>query len=131
MPTLPAPPRPDLEGLRHSTEPLDVVVTELRDILGARLVAYIAGVKETRAVHEWADGSRHINSDEAGRRLRTALLVALLIRQRDEPEVVQAWFLGLNPQLADRAPARLLRDGDVDEVGPEVLSAARAFSAVG
>jgi len=34
------------------------------------------------------------------------------------PTVVQAWFQGLNPQLEDRSPARLLREGDLDEVGP-------------
>jgi hypothetical protein len=37
----------------------------------------------------------------------------------------------LNPKLRDRSPARLLRDGDLEEVGPEILAAARAFSAVG
>ena len=47
--------------------------------------------------------------------------------ERDAPRVVQAWFQGLNPHLEDRSPARLLRDGDLDEVGPLVLAAARAF----
>ncbi|MGH3629452.1 MAG: hypothetical protein ACRDWB_13710 [Acidimicrobiales bacterium] len=126
-----APPRPDLEGLRHSTQSAEVVVKELRDLLGARLVAYIAGVKETRAVHEWADGAREVGNQDRTRRLRTSLQVALLLRMRDKPDVVQAWFQGLNPQLGDRAPARLLREGDIDVAGPEVLAAARSFSAVG
>ncbi len=34
---------------------------------------------------------------------------------------------GLNPQLDDRSPARLLREGDIDETGPEVIAAERAF----
>jgi len=38
---------------------------------------------------------------------------------------------GLNPQLDDRSPARLLRDGDLDDAGPKVLTAARAFAATG
>jgi hypothetical protein len=38
---------------------------------------------------------------------------------------------GLNPQLDDWSPARLLREGDIDEVGPLVLAAARAFAASG
>ena len=130
-PVLLTPPKPDLDGLRHATQPMAVVIKELRDVLGVRLVAYIAGVKETRAVHEWAEGTREVGSDERSQRLRTALQVAVLLRQRDEPDVVQAWFQGLNPQLADRAPARLLRDGDISVAGPEVLAAARAFSAVG
>jgi hypothetical protein len=33
----------------------------------------------------------------------------------------------MNPRLDDRSPARLLREGNLDEVGPEVLRAARAF----
>jgi hypothetical protein len=55
----------------------------------------------------------------------------MLIARHDSPSVVQAWFQGLNPQLEDRSPARLLREGDLDEVGPEVLSAARAFTTGG
>jgi len=34
---------------------------------------------------------------------------------------------GLNPQLDDRSPARLLREGDAQEIGPAVIGAARAF----
>ena len=111
--------------------PIDEVVAELRHLLGARLVAFVAGVKETRAVHEWVDGERSVGNDERERRLRTALQVALLLGQRDDPSVVQAWFQGLNPQLDDHSPAMLLREGNIDEVGREVLRAARAFSAVG
>ena len=33
----------------------------------------------------------------------------------------------LNPQLDDRSPARLLREGELDDVGPAVTAAARAF----
>lgn len=110
---------------------MQVVVKELRELLGARLVAFIAGVKETRAVHEWVDGERQIRSDEVVRRLRLTYQVAKLVTSRDRPEVAQAWFQGLNPKLGDRSPARILRDGDLDEVGPEVLAAARAFAAVG
>jgi hypothetical protein len=60
-------------------------------------------------------------------KLREALRIARLIAQYDGAEVARAWFQGLNPQLDDRSPARLLREGDLDEVGPDVLSAARAF----
>lgn len=34
------------------------VVRELQDIVGAKLCAYIGSVKETRAVHQWAEGVR-------------------------------------------------------------------------
>ena len=127
-----APSRPDLaaydEAVRMETS---VMVKELRDLLGPRLVAFIAGVSETRAIHEWADGERKVRAPQVVDRLRVAFQVAKLIVARDEPRVAQAWFQGLNPKLRDRSPARLLRDGDLEEVGPEVLAAARAFSAVG
>ena len=60
-------------------------------------------------------------------RLRLALTVALMIAERDDKHVAQAWFQGLNPQLDDISPARLLRDGDYDDAGKRVLAAARAF----
>ena len=124
-------PKPDLEAFdaAHQLKP-EELADELRRHLGVRLVAFVAGVKETRAVHEWASGSRSMN-EGALRRLRVAYHVLRLITLRDSDQVAQAWFQGLNPKLGDRSPARLLRDGDLEEVGPEVLKAARAFAAVG
>lgn len=120
-------PRPDLEAhVRSVRASFPEVAEQLRALLGARLVAYLGGVRETRAVHEWADGSRQ-PSDEVRQRLRLALQVAIPLAEADSPAIAQAWFQGLNPQLDDRSPARLLRDGDLDEVGPGVVAAARAF----
>jgi len=102
------------------------VVGDLRERLGRKLVAYIGGVKETRAVNQWADGDRE-PSDETQARLRLVLQVALMIEAADGRRVTQAWFQGMNPQLDDRAPARVLRDGPLEDAGPAVLGAARAF----
>ena len=46
-----------------------VLAKELRELLGVRLVAYLTGVSETRAVHQWAEGSRHPR-EETVERLR-------------------------------------------------------------
>ncbi|HUP71402.1 MAG TPA: hypothetical protein VM142_16540 [Acidimicrobiales bacterium] len=120
--------RPELRAHEHAMRvPFEAAVQELRELLTPRLVAYIASVRETRAVHQWADGTRDVKSGEVEDRLRFALQVALLLREGDAPRVVQAWFQGLNPHLEDRSPARLLREGDLDEVGAPVLAAARAF----
>ena len=126
------PARPELQA-HHDAMRLEpaVLVKELRDLLGAKLVAYLGGVKETRAVRQWAEGARAVSGGEDLRRLRVAYQVARLLAERDTAEVVQAWFQGLNPELGDRSPARLLREGAVDEVGPQVLAAARQFDAVG
>ncbi len=37
-----------------------MLVKELRELRGARLVAYLGGVRETRAVRHWADGTRTV-----------------------------------------------------------------------
>jgi hypothetical protein len=119
--------RPDLEAYELSIRlPLPDVVGRLNDILSPKLVAYIAGVGETRAVKEWATGDRAPKTDIEPR-LRTALRIALLLADHDSPSVVQAWFQGLNPQLNDISPARLLRTEPPDEAGPAALAASRAF----
>jgi len=128
MPTSRTAPRPDLAAFDHATRaPFAFVAKELMDILGAKLVAYIAGVREARAVQQYAQDSRSPRQPGIEPRLRLALRVAKLICERDSSEIAQAWFMGLNPQLNDRSPARLLREGDLDEVGPEIIAAARAF----
>ena len=119
--------RPDL--VAHETVvrmPIKEVVQNLVELLGGKLVAYIAGVTETRAVRQWAEGSREVR-DDAKARLREALTVALTVASKDDARVVQAWFQGLNPQLDDRSPARLLREGDLERVARDVRQAARAF----
>ena len=119
--------RPDFEAHSKAVRAsFPEVAAALRELLGARLVAYLGSVRETRAVNQWADGSRE-PSAEAQQRLRVALQIALTISASESAQIAQAWFQGLNPQLDDRSPARLLREGDLDEVGPVVITAARAF----
>lgn len=104
------------------------LIAGLRDLLGPKLVAYLGSVKETRAVRQWAEGERS-PSQAVIARLRVAYQVAALLREKDAAPVVQAWFQGMNPRLDDISPARALREQDLDEAGPAVLSAARAFAA--
>jgi hypothetical protein len=49
----------------------------------------------------------------------------------DSTAVVQAWLMGLNPELNDEVPIRLLPEGDLNIDGKRVLNAARAFVAGG
>jgi len=129
---VPDPQRPDL-GFYAQAMRLDtaVLVTGLREVLGARLVAYLGGVRGTRAVRQWAEGIRGVQDPADERRLRLAYQVAGLLSVREPAGVVQAWFQGLNPQLGDRPPARVLREDDLDDAGPLVLAAARSFAATG
>ena len=107
--------------------PMPFVLAELRDLLSERLVAYLAGATETRVVNDWASGVRSICNPQVEARLRYALQVASMLAEYDDPPVVQAWFVGLNPQLGNRSPARMLREGELDQVGPLVMRATRAL----
>jgi hypothetical protein len=122
------PSRPDLLAYREATT-LDFpkLIKELTTILGKKLTAYIASVKDTRAIERWMAGSEAYKGVDE--RLRLAYRLAKMISDHEGPRVVQAWFTGLNPELGDRVPARLLREEDVEIIGPEILGAARAFLA--
>ena len=127
MPRTSAVARPDLEIYTKilRMEP-DEVVRGLVAILGKKMTAYLAQVKDTRTIDAWMEPGRP--ADEARRldvgRLRLALRIARLLAANDSNNTVQAWFGGLNPELGDRNPAELLRLGQDDEA---VLGAARAF----
>jgi hypothetical protein len=124
------PARPDLEAFREATtRAFPEVVAELARVLGKKLTAYIAGVKDVRAVDRWMEGREPYKA--ADERLRFTFRVVRLLGSQDHAHVVQAWLTGLNPELNDRVPIRLLRDGDLEVVGPQIIGAARAFAAGG
>lgn len=106
-------------------------LVDLADQLRFKLVAYLGKVKETRAAKQWAEGTRELANAEDIERLRLAFHAASLIMSRGPSSVAQAWFQGLNPALGDASPARLLREGDIEAVGPRILSAARQFATAG
>lgn len=123
--------RPDLPAHAEAVRlPFSDLATELRALLGVRLVAYLASVRETRAVNQWCEGTRDTDA-ATERRLRDSFVIARMLAQVDPPSVVQAWFQGLNPLLDDRSPARLLREGEPEDAGPQVMAAARMFLATG
>ena len=121
--------RPDLAAHEHVKRlGGPEVVSELRDLLGAKPVAYIPGVGELRTVQQWAAGKRDPRTP-VPQRLRVALQALRMVAARDDAPVARAWLVGFNPLLDDLSPARLLREGDLNEAGPQVLAAARAFVA--
>lgn len=106
------------------------LVQRLCELLGTMLLAYVGSERETRTVRQWADpDDARSPSEEVLDRLRITYRAVTLLADRDSAAVVQAWFQGRNLLLDDVAPARLLRDGEIDVVGPNVIAAARAFAA--
>lgn len=101
------------------------VVAELVNLLGKKLTAAIAGVKDVRAVDRWLEGKAAYGDKES--RLRYAHLAASLLARSDSAEVVRVWFLSVNPELDDRSPLVVLREGEAETAGRRVLDAARIF----
>ena len=101
------------------------LVRSLQDVLGQRLVAVIAQVSDAKAVGKWTRGQRTPHPD-VDRRLRDAFYVVQLMLQCESAQTIRAWFLGMNPDLDDQAPALMLA-----EHPREVLKAARTFLAQG
>ena len=119
-------PRPDLLAHREALRlPASKVVEKLVEIVGRKLTAYIGGVKDARAVDRWIAGGEIYGDAET--RLRFAFQVARTLSEHDSPAVVQAWMMGVNPELGDRVPLRLMRENEIDEVASAILSAVRAF----
>src|SRR5258708_19828463 len=124
------PPRPDLLAYREATTlEFPKLVDELAKIIGKKLTAYIASVKDARAIDRWISGAESYKGVEE--RLRFAYRLAKMISDHEGPRVVQAWLTGLNPKLNTPVPVRLPRDENIETLGPEVLGAARAFLAGG
>jgi len=123
-------PRPDLRAHREATSlSFPELVEKLVALIGKRFTAYIGSVSDARAVDRWIANRKPQKDVEA--RLRLAYHVAAMISEHDGKRIVQSWIAGLNPELDDRVPLTLLREGDLEKVGPEILSAARAFVAGG
>ena len=96
-------------------------------LLTPRLVAFIAGVTETRATRQWAEGEREVGSTEREQRLRAAAHITRLITETFDTRTAQAWMQGMDPMLDDRFPAWVLRHASDDAERAAVLASAGRF----
>lgn len=124
--------KPDLAAARKaSLTPAAEVVAKVRETLGPRLTATIAGVKDARTVESWTRPDAKI-PDLVNRRLQVAYAATLTLNQRYDREAVAAWFTWLAEVLDDRSPASVLAkttEGDIEDRGREILRAARSHLA--
>lgn len=115
---------------RSATQSFSKVVSQLVDLVGAPLTAYLGSVGETRAVREWINRER-VPHPTTQSKLQLALQIAQELADEGEEGAIEAWFQGLNPALDDRPPAELIRNAtktDLSKVGKELLIAAREFA---
>jgi hypothetical protein len=115
---------------RETLEPSTAEITRwLIDVIGRKLTAYIGNVDDVRVVNSWASGGEM--SDHASIRLRFAFRLVQTLRDAQSPAIIQAWLMGVNPELDDRVPIRLMRQSDLETVAPDILRAAHIFLAEG
>jgi hypothetical protein len=112
---------------RAMSLPIAEIVRQLLELLDATTVAVIAGVQETRAVHNWLSG----REPQRPQVLRFALQLAAMIANAGDAEFCKAWFHGSNPHLDDRVPMIMLRDLPLTDIQRDLLAAARIFAARG
>jgi hypothetical protein len=123
-------PRPGLEAHRQAISlPFTELVSRLAALIGRKLTAYVAGVKDVRTVDGWIHGNASYRDVEP--RVRLTVQVVRTLSDHDSQRIVQAWLTGVNPELGDRVLLRLLREGDLNVIGPDVMAAVRAFIAGG
>jgi hypothetical protein len=101
------------------------MVAYLQDALGSRLAALLVGIDDASVLDDWTRGEVKLNPD-VDRRLRNAFKITALLLQEESPQAVRSWFLGMNPELDDRAPALVLA-----EEPDLVAEAAQSFFANG
>lgn len=104
--------------------PINEITRKLEQVLSRRLTAVIAGVKDGKTIARWAsDDTTEIQYNKEQRLRMTFQIVLLLLGSQDSPQMVKAWFIGLNPQLGDESPAEVIRKGQLQEA----WNAAQAF----
>ena len=108
--------------------PVTEIAGVLQELLSRRLTAYIAGVGDGKTVSRWANGEvSDIRDFSQEQRIRATYEIAQLLLDSESAPTVKAWFIGLNPQLGDVAPAEAIREGRLKDT----FAAARAFTVGG
>jgi hypothetical protein len=102
--------------------PVPEVAAYLQEVLGQKLTALTLAIGDPKAVGRWARGERSPHPDVEQRLRATYQITTLLMQAGESPEIVRAWFMGMNPHLNDEAPALMM-----PQAPTLVLQAARAF----
>lgn len=91
------------------------LASELRAILGEKLVAFALGDRHPKTIGRYARDDRKPN-DETLRRLVDLHTIVGILETEMRRQAVKSWILGANPHLRSRAPIEVFRDGQTREV---------------
>jgi hypothetical protein len=94
------------------------------NIIGPTQAAYIGGGKSSQDAYRWVKEGLE---PAVERRMQLALKVSRIICGSESELKTQGWMIVGNPHLDGESPMRLLREGDIEAVGPELIAAARAY----
>ena len=88
---------------------LQNLAMDLQNTLTQRLTAYIVGISDGRDIGRYARGERkpHPGTDA---KLRELSCLVAMMKEKEDPETIQIWFQGRNPELEDKSPARILHE---------------------
>jgi hypothetical protein len=103
----------DDHSARIESERIDRLAEWLEATLGTRLAAFATGVS-AHDLDRIAHGVEH-PADEIERRLRNLYAVTWYFAAGDGPGSAHDWLLSPNPELHNRTPADLLREGEAPE----------------
>lgn len=90
--------------------------------LGATLVGLLVG-KNAQTVRRWVTETGRTPRISSEDKLRAAYQVFQELLPVEASATIRAWFMGMNPQLADSSPIEALAEGK----SKQVMAAARAF----
>lgn len=102
------------------------IASYLQDALGQKVVAYLAGLSDTKMVRAWVRGASRPHP-MTERRLRYAYHAARLLDDAYGKELAQTWFFGTNHFLDYHAPAYVLRHAQTPEEAQDIVPAAGSF----
>lgn len=91
--------------------------------LGPTLVAVLAGVRDRKLPHKWANEGGPTPRPEALQRLQVAHRAWIAVATAEGEDIARAWFIGANPRLDETPPYLAIRDGEFNKV----MAAAAAF----
>jgi hypothetical protein len=122
--------KPELRAIQEAaTTPTPLVVARVVELIGDKLVCYIAGVRDGRVIEHWR--TKGDVPRIAARRLQIALQTALLLGTRYQPDQIAPWFTWHSDLLNDRSPASVLHDAhtseELDDLARSLIAAAKVY----
>lgn len=108
------------------TRSVQAVAGDLRDLVGSRIAAAIAGLADEAPIASYASGDGPGPDQAVERRLREGHNVVRILVDAYDAKTAIAWLFGTNSQLDDRAPIELLGRASETADFTAIVKAARS-----